>query len=173
MECLHDYIGIRGCGHEASASGLYIDQLPGIGIESIDKLGDGEADTFIEVWQEVQLRALRKFTVAVKAEFNKCHRITDNNVIECLICSNRDTLATALWYYLGCELMIERTSSHRVNRYTTIDLDKAEHLKAEFYAEAQSLLKDAVSSIDLCNSECVEDECLEPNSVIRFIEQTP
>lgn len=173
MECLNDYIGIRGCGHEVSDSGLYIDQLPGIGIESIDKLGDGESDTFIEVWQEVQLRGIMKFAVAVKAEINRCHRITNKEVIECIICSNKEAFAAALWYYLGCELMIERTSSGRVNRYTTIDLDKAEHLKAEFYAEAQSLLKDAVSSIDLCNSECVEDECVEPNSSVRFVEQTP
>lgn len=179
MECLYDYIGIEGCGAAPPPdnlddfSGLVINQLPGINLEMMESLADDEQKSYLGVWDDVKSRSLIKFVLAVKAELNKCYKITDKTVVECLICENRANLAVSLWYLIGTELMIERTSSSRLNRFTTIDLDKAEKLKAEFYSEFQGALSDAISSMNPQASDCVEG-CVECNeSAVRWKEQTP
>jgi hypothetical protein len=177
MDCLRGYIGIQGCGapdpstEESAFSGLYINQLPGVNLEVIESIADDEQENFLGVWADVELRGIKKFALAVKAELNKCYRITDSTIVTCLACEAKDTFAVALWYFLGTELMIERTSSTRLNRFTTIDLDQAEKLKAEFYAEFTTALKDAVGSINPCDTDCMD--CVESNSAIKFVEQTP
>lgn len=178
MECLQNYIGVKGCDAPAPSaevgafSGLYINSLPGVNLEVMESIADHEQETFLGVWEDVQLRGLKKFALAVKAELNKCYRITDKTVVECLVCEKKDEFAVALWYLLGVELMIERTSSTRINRFTTIDLDQAEKLKAEFYTEFSESLKDAVRSINPQDSPCVTT-CVEHNENIRWTEQTP
>jgi hypothetical protein len=67
--------------------------------------------------------------------------------------------------------MIERTSSTRLNRFTTIDAEDAEKLKAEFYTEFQAALADAVASVNLNDSDCIT--CVDSNESIRWTEQTP
>ncbi|MEO9145084.1 MAG: hypothetical protein ABI237_05955 [Ginsengibacter sp.] len=191
ISCLNNRIGIAGCDApsteavEASAPGvtpvvpavealpiLLINDLPGCPLLKIDSLTDDERDTYLEVWNSIANRAIQKFMVLVKAEFNKCFQINDKTVLECLICENSDSFDVPLWYLHGTELMIELTSSDNLNRYTTIDLDKAERLKGEFYAEFQSFLSDAVSSIDTLNSDCITT-CLEGNDSVRWVYQTP
>ena len=176
MECLEDYIGISGCGtpepDPENFSGLTVNQLPGISQQVIEDIADEEQETFLGVWADVKLRAMQKFDLAVKAELNKCYRITDKTVVSCLVCEAKDSFAVALWYLHGVEMMIERTSSTRLNWLTTIDLDKAEKLKAEYYAEFQSALTDAVSSLNPSDSDCI-DGCLECNDTVRWKEQTP
>jgi hypothetical protein len=178
MECLQNYIGIKGCGAptppsaEGAFSGLYVNQLPGISTEVIDGIADDEQETFLGVWEDVNVRVMQKFALAVKAELNKCYRITDKTVVECLVCADKDSFAVALWYLFGVELMIERNSSTRINWLTTIDLDRAEKLKVEYYTEYEAALKDAVNSINPADSDCVTG-CLECNDAVRFKMQTP
>lgn len=191
ISCLNNRIGIRGCdapftqGVEASAPGiepgvqavealpiLYINDLPGCPLLKIDSLTDDERDTYLEVWNSIMIRAINKFEILVKAQLNKCYRLTDRAVVECLICENKSMLDIPLLYLHGVELMIEITSSDNLNRYTTIDLDKAERLKGEFYEEFQSFLTDAISSVDPESSECVEG-CLECNDPVQFVYQLP
>jgi hypothetical protein len=177
MDCLQGYIGIQGCGaqepstDEGAFSGLYINQLPGVNLEVIESIADDEQENFLGVWADVELRALKKFSLAAKAELNKCYRITDSTVVSCLVCAAKDSFAVALWYFLGTELMIERTSSTRLNRFTTIDKDEAEKLKAEFYAEFSAALKDAVGTINPCDTDCMD--CVESNQAVKWVEQTP
>lgn len=189
--CLNNRIGIRGCDAPASSAVaasapgvtpvvvaadalpiLFINDLPGCPLMKIDSLTDDERDTYLEVWEAIALRAIKKFMVMVKAEINKCFRITDNTVVECLVCGNKEMLDVALWYLHGVELMIEVTSSDNLNRFTTIDLDKAERLKGEFYEEFQTFLKDAIGSVDIEGSDCIES-CLECNDAIKFEYQLP
>lgn len=176
MTCLNDYIGITGCGAPEpdpdNFSGLTVNQLPGINQQVIEDIADAEQETFLGVWADVKLRAMQKFALAVKAELNKCYRVTDKTIVECLVCENRELFAVALWYLHGVELMIERTSSTRLNWLTTIDLDKAEKLKSEYYAEFQAALTDAVNSLNPADSDCIT-ECLPCNDNVRFVEQTP
>ena len=191
ISCLNNRIGIAGCDApasaavEASAPGvtpvvqavealpiLFINDLPGCPLLKIDSLTDDERETYLEVWNSIATRAVQKFMVLVKAEFNKCFRINDKTVLECIICENVDSFDVPLWYLHGTELMIEITSSDNLNRYTTIDLDKAERLKGEFYAEFQSFLSDSVSSIDTENSDCIKD-CVDCNDSVKWVFQTP
>jgi hypothetical protein len=178
MQCLENYIGIKGCGApapptgEGAFSGLYVNALPGINTAMIDDIADEEQETFLGVWEDVKIRVLQKFALAVKSELNKCYRITDKAVVECLVCADKDSFAVSLWYLFGVELMIERTSSSRMNWLTTIDLDKAEKLKEEYFLEYQAALKDAVSSLNPADSDCITD-CLECNDDVRWKMQTP
>lgn len=177
MDCLQGFIGILGCGasapseEEGAFSGLYINQLPGVSLEVIESIADAEQETYLTVWADVEKRALKKFALAVKAQLNKCYRITDSTAVSCLVCATKDSFAVALWYFLGVELMIERTSSTRLNRFTTIDRDQAEKLKSEFYAEFTASLSDAVGSLNPCDSDCID--CPETNEAVTWREQTP
>ena len=191
MNCLQNRIGILGCdapttvGVQASAIGvmpvvlavealpiLFINQLPGITLENISALADDEQETFLGLWADVSLRAMKKFEALVKAKINQSHRITDRKIIECLVCEKKDLFDVALWYLHGTELMIERTSTDVMSRYTTIDLDKAEKLKEEFYTEFTAALSDAINSINPADSDCVTD-CVECVGFVHWVMQTP
>lgn len=191
MDCLTNRIGISGCGApmsdaiEASGEGiepvveaapalpiLLVDDLPGISLENISAMVSNEQETFLGLWRQIVLRSMKKFEMSVKVKINECFKITDKAVIECLVCENKELFDVALWYLHACELMIERTSTDVLSRFTTIDLDKAEILKAEFYAEFKASLDDAVHSMNIKDSDCIEGD-LEQNQDIQWVIQTP
>lgn len=172
MECLANRIGILGCDANTAEVQLYINQLPGISMENINALADDEQETFLGLWNDLVLRTMKKFEILVKAKLNQCYKITDKAVIECLVCEKKELFDVALWYLHGTELMIERTSTDEMNRYTTIDLEKAENLKVEFYREFEQALDDAVSSMQPNDSDCLIG-CLECNDSVKWVMQTP
>ena len=49
LNCFIDYIGLSYCSgvYEQPGSGLYLNSLPGISIESIDKIADSEQITYV------------------------------------------------------------------------------------------------------------------------------
>lgn len=155
MQCLKNYIQIDGCaapdysynvnGQPAPPSGLYINKDLPITLKSIDKVANEEQITFLGVWNEVQERALRKFRVRVKQGYRE---LFSQCIDDTWICTNHEALAVPLLYFLGSELMYERLISERINRYTTIDRDKAALMKADFDAEFQLQLKDALQIIN-------------------------
>lgn len=69
MECLRDFVGIEGCGATTPASGEYVNSLPGITSFMVGKIADKEQVTYLEVWNDIQERALKKFTSAVISTF--------------------------------------------------------------------------------------------------------
>lgn len=185
MNCLNNRIGISGCdapATEASAVGvtpvvealpiLLINDLPGVSLENITALVDNEDQTFLVLWNKVSKRALKKFEILVKAKLNQCYKLTDKQVVECLVCEKKELFDVALWYLHGTELMIERTSSDEMSRYTTIDLEKAEALKIDFFQEFEQALNDAVQSMQPSDSDCITG-CLECNDTVRWVMQTP
>jgi hypothetical protein len=184
MDCLQNRIGILGCGAPSTEANpeadppveglpvLFINSLPGVSLQKIDSLADAEQETFLGVWADVALRALKKFEILVKAQLNKCYRITDKTILECLICEHKALFDVALWYLHGTELMIEITSSEVINRWTTVDLQKAEELKESFYIEFQAALADAVGSINPEDSDCIES-CVECHGNVKWVFQTP
>lgn len=87
-------------------------------------------------------------------------------VFDSVICSNKNIFDTALWYLLGAELMIERLSSDRINRWTTIDLEKATANMDYFMAVYSSEMKQAIDGIDLD----VSDPCIECNQPYKIVE---
>lgn len=61
MECLRDYVGVRGCSYAASDSGMYINELPGIEFANIDQLANADQVSLSGVWSDVQNRAIIRF----------------------------------------------------------------------------------------------------------------
>ena len=185
IECLNNRIGIRGCDaptSPASAEGVtpFVEALPilvvndllGISLQNLNAIVEDEDETFLVMWNKVVLRTMKKFEVLVKAKLNECYKLTDKTVVACLICENAELFDVALWYLHGTELMIERTSTDTLSRYTTIDLDKAEELKAYFYGEFQACLNDAVQGMNIADSDCITD-VVESNETVRWVMQVP
>lgn len=69
--CLIDWIGIRGCDAPDVFSDVYINQLPGINLESIEKVADDEQVTYLGVWNDIQARGVKKFYNRVQTELSK------------------------------------------------------------------------------------------------------
>lgn len=155
MECLIGYIGLSSRVEAAAESGLYVDTLPDISLDIIDKTPEKD-ETVTELWAGVEKRGVLKFRTLFISEINRCHRITDVNVCECLICSNKELLATSLWYLLGAELLTENLGSPRINRSTTLDRGKNKELRAELMDVFSHELSVAVAGIDIHSSDCIE-----------------
>jgi hypothetical protein len=172
MECLKDRIGIMGCDAVEAGASLYVNQLPGITLYNFSSLTNSDQRTFLDLWNNITLRTMKKFEVFVKSEINKCYKIIDDDVIECLVCEKKEKFDVALWYLHGTEVMIERTSTDELNQYTTIDFEKAEQLKADFYLEFQAALVNAVSCITPNDSDCMTS-CVQCNDAVKFVTQLP
>jgi hypothetical protein len=68
-------------------------------------------------------------------------------------CHSKDLFSLPLWYLLGSEMMMERMTSDRINKWT-IDRKQAEELKAYYDAEAEKALTLAVNSICINDADC-------------------
>jgi hypothetical protein len=164
--CLIDYIGFQVCaGEEPPASNLYINTLPGISLESIDKIADAEQVTYWGVWQDAQIAAWPRFKQGFISELLKCYTITRSCDYEDLICDNKEYLATAWMYLLGNQLMIYRLYTSRLNRYTTIDYKLAEQLKDFYQVEYEKELTIAIKLVDVTGC-CKMEESNNPQRVI-------
>lgn len=75
MECLRDYIGLLGCKPSNPGSGLFINSLPGISLQSLDMIADSEQITYVKVWKDIQTRALVNFATDVTEEFRTKYKL--------------------------------------------------------------------------------------------------
>lgn len=170
LDELKGYIGLTSGGSQKAGSGLYVDALPDISLQLLEDITTHEEDG-CETWSTIENRSILKFRTLFISEVNKCHKITDIEVCECLILSNKEVLSTALWYLLGAEVMLTRRASSRINA-ATIDRNKPKELRAYFEDQFQKELSTAVASIDIHSSECFpEEEQPEPRQLITF--ETP
>lgn len=164
-----DYIGLGYCTtgvYTAPASGIYLNSLPGISIENIDKIADSEQVTYMGVWSDVQTFALAQFRMDVLNEMKKCWQLSTDCDYDALICDNIEELTVAWKYLLGVTLIIFRLNSDRVNRWTTITRDHAKELQAFYQVEYEKALQQGVLLMD--TDEC----CLQcsPNpSVVTWL----
>lgn len=157
MECLIDYIGFFNCAGQAEPdSGMYINTLPGITLESVDKVATSEQVTYLQVWADAQKEAAIRFANDFKIELNKCYTLSRKCDYEDMICDNLEHLNVAWRYLLGNQLMLYRMNSNRLNRYTTTDKKQAEELAAYYQVEYQKALEVAMKLVDV--SGCCEQE---------------
>jgi hypothetical protein len=161
---LYGYIGFSSKLSEVE-SGLYLDSLPDISINLLDKLTDIEEGDISVLWTKIEDRAIKKFRTLFINAVNKCYKINDIPICECLIESNFETFGIALWYLLGSEMMFERINSNRINKFTTIDKAKARELQQAFIDTFQDELTVAVNSIDVNNNDC-SDYIADENNII-------
>lgn len=78
MWCLKDYIGIKGCGIPAVASGMYINSVAGVEFNEIETIANPEQQSYIGVWEDIQTRAIERFRVDVIGKlsgFDKRYRL--------------------------------------------------------------------------------------------------
>lgn len=167
LDELKGYIGLLSGGSIVADSGLYIDALPDISLQVLEDITTNEEDGH-DTWSRIEDRGLLKFRTLFISEVNKCHKITDIKICECLIISNKEILATSLWYLLGAEVMLTRRASSRINM-ATIDRNKPKELREYFENQFQKELSTAVAGIDIHHSECFPDEeHPEPRQLITF-----
>lgn len=157
MDCFIDYIGFINCGTEESPSGMYINTLPGISLESIDKIANSEQVTYAAVWNDAQKEASVRFITDFKIELNKCYTLSHKCDYEDMACDNIDNLIVAWRYLLGNQLMLYRINSTRLNRFTTVDKKQAQELADYYQIEYEKSLQLAMKLIDV--SSCCEKEC--------------
>lgn len=155
LTCLIDYVGLINCGgvYEAPESGLYINSLPGVSLESIDKIADSEQITFMGVWSDAQTEAAARFRIDFIAEVTKCYKIDPSCDYDEMICANKETLVNAWRYLLGNQLMIFRLYTTRLNRFTTVDKDMAKELRDHYQVEYEKALAQAVKLVDVSTCE--------------------
>jgi hypothetical protein len=172
MDCLKGYIGITN--DPAAESGLCLTSLPDISIVSLDKIDPIDSEDYKEMMGNVEMRTILKFRTLFTIEFNRCFRINKREIIECIICENKALLAVALLYLYAAELMFERISSSRINKYTTIDKIKAQKLRAEFEEIFQTELSVAIPGIDIEGSSCIDHhEEIEHSGLISVVTTLP
>ena len=172
LDCLIGYIGLRSDVGGAN-SGLYLDALPDINIINTQKLTDVDQDSADAVFSVVEKRAILKFRTLFIAEFNKCHRLFDRSIVDCIICENKELLAESLWYLMGAEMLQERLGSNRINRHTAVDRKNTKEQKQDFENYFYKQLETAVLGIDLNGSDCLKGEQLECRPTTVFNEFTP
>lgn len=156
MDCLIDYIGIKVCGNETSGSGQFINSLPGISLESVDKIADAEQITYKGVWRDVQIETANRFYIDVVNELTKCYQLQPYCDYEELICSNKPKLITAWKYLLGNQLMQFRLYTTRLNRFTTVDLKQAAELRDFYAVEYEKALSLAAKIMDVSICDCMD-----------------
>lgn len=153
MSCLTDYIGIKICADQTVPEGGYINSLPGITLESIDRIATEDQLTYSGVWDDVQTEAFTIFESDFMAEVNRCFELSAYCDYETIICDNKRRLLQAWKYLLGSQLMIFRIYSTRLNRFTTIGLKEAGELKDYYHVQYGEALKQAVKLVDLGDCE--------------------
>jgi len=162
LDCLKGLIGLSKAV-ATSESDLYVVTLPGISLFNITKIADkteqvntsNEPDPIV-VFNECEQRAILTFRNAFIGAMSECWHLNDLDVAECLICENKKRLATALWWFVGHELMVERVSSDRLNRFTTIDRKKAGELRDDMFQRAELELNNLIKGLDPNKSDCAE-----------------
>jgi hypothetical protein len=75
MNCLQDYIGLRGCGSSTPGSGLYVNDLPGISLKQIVSLTNEEEATYLDLWAMIQRRAQSRFSLDVREAMGKHYKL--------------------------------------------------------------------------------------------------
>lgn len=154
MNCLDEYIGLDTDSGECE-SGLYVTELPGISTGNLEKISNPDGNAF----KDCRKRAVQSFLNSFLVAMNDCWRLRDAKLAEDLICENKGILGVSLWYFVGAEIMLERQSSDRVNRFTTLSLKKIAELETYFRDKADFELREAVKLIDPNISEDNPVEC--------------
>ena len=75
MNCLTDYIGLRGCGAAVPPSGLYVNDLPGISLKQLVNLTNEEETSYLQLWSMIQQRAQNRFSLDVREAMGKHYRM--------------------------------------------------------------------------------------------------
>ncbi len=79
MDCLENYIALKNCSSVVPESGLYVNILPGINTELVDKIATSEQINFLGVWNNVKQRSFLRLKNDVVMKIQE--RMDFNDVI--------------------------------------------------------------------------------------------
>jgi hypothetical protein len=125
MSCLTGYIGLKYCGEANSPqSSLYINTLEGINLDLLAKLSEGEQKGFIDVWNDIQERAIMRISDDITGYLNTKYSIsTIQKSINLLRNLNSDTSVVTGKKWQGITIDIRTGTGDYVNsalNYITI-----------------------------------------------------
>jgi len=159
LECFIDHIGLFYCdegAYDGPASGLYLNQLPGISIEGMQHIADSDQESYLVLWADIQKTAGTEFFLEVRNEIRKCHTLNGTCDYDELICNNIEELTLAWQYKLAVVLCYFRLFTDRVNFWTTVTRDEAAQMR-DFYIEKYNVaLNQGVLLLDTtgCCMDC-------------------
>lgn len=157
MSCWIDYIGIKTGApigaYELPPSGLYINSLPGISLESISKISNADQENYLGAWADIQQEALSRFKVDFLTALRGCYKLRRNLDLEAIMCDNKEVFTNAWKYLLGNQLMLFRLHTNRLNRYTTIELEDAQKLLDFYQVEYERAMEQATALADVSEYE--------------------
>lgn len=114
------------------------------------------------------VRGARISTVGTVLEANmtfegNTYGLTVNFNIKCsvarLICSIRDSLVSPLYFKLAEQLLLERSMSDRLNKYTMFNAERADELRAEYIAKYNQSLDNVLNELEpIADGTCIECE---------------
>lgn len=116
---------MHGCSATEPLSGLYIDDLPGISLDSIGKFADEEQATYKQVWIDVEKRAVKKFGTRLTQEFKKrflLKTLTQTGDIGRYIDATTTLAASAQYRGLTIELEMENSLKLKRSAFQAIHL---------------------------------------------------
>lgn len=121
MKCLIDYIGVNACGVQEPESGLYINQLPGITLKSIDSIANEEQVTWAKVWEDVQARSARRFELYVNKIFAARYKLNKLVKSVCLNSTDYETdPVTIEGKWNGFTIKMDEVDSNLISAFKTI-----------------------------------------------------
>jgi hypothetical protein len=159
-------VGIKVCAdQDPSDSGLYINSLPGVSLESIEKTATEDQETYLGLWADVQTEAWSLFVIDFREAISECFELSKRCDYEELICENKKILVNAWRFLLGSQLMLFRINTTRLNRFSTIDAKQAEKMVDHYQVQYEKALLQAAQLCDIsaCRCELVLDP--KPKSV--------
>jgi len=132
----------------------------------------GECGCSIAGCCSARIKGIETSTLGVSYDTENSFGIRGFVSLQCsyegLVCASRELFSTALWYYMGAEMMRERIHSSRLNKFTSINRKDAQELLDDFLDVYQNEMETVIDAVDLNESEC----CLECSAVVTYVETT-
>ena len=148
LECLLGTIGIKGCSTDIPDSGLWLNELQGITLESIDKLTEQEQVTYVKFIEELDKNSSNRFSNFIHNKFRECYQIQTKQCSDDLICANVEAFYVAYRYMMARELMNYRLFSDKWNKWS-MSKDNCRELKDFFDEQLNEEVDIAVKTIQV------------------------
>lgn len=81
MNCLTNYIGLRGCSSETPESGIWLNDLPGMSNELLDSLATKDQVTYAGVWASVQRVVFEQIKATLRTKIREIGQVEMGEVL--------------------------------------------------------------------------------------------
>lgn len=81
MNCLYDFVGLKGCSTDTPLSGVWINDFPGMSNELMEKISTDEQQSYVGFWQSIQRSAYQ----AIKTDIQRYVYLSADALLEQVI----------------------------------------------------------------------------------------